>query len=77
MFVGIGQRGVRWRAAIEVNQFPLAASEAIPYLTQAVGPGHLAKQHGDKLIPTGESPGMAFGLVIVDGSLEVVPGKEL
>jgi hypothetical protein len=40
-------------------------------------PSHLAKQHGDELAPTGETPRVPFGLVLLDRILEPSARKQL
>jgi hypothetical protein len=42
-----------------------------------MGPAQLAKEHGHKLAPTGESARMTFGFGFFDCLLELDPGKEL
>jgi len=37
----------------------------------------LAKQHGDELAPAAETAGVALGLVLSDGSLELKARHEL
>jgi len=42
-----------------------------------MGPAELAEQHGHKLAPAGEAPGMPFGVGPLDQRLELCPRKEL
>jgi hypothetical protein len=42
-----------------------------------MSPAQLAKEHGHKLAPAGESPGMTFGFGFFDRLLEIGPGKQL
>jgi hypothetical protein len=42
-----------------------------------MGSAHLAEEHGHKLTPTSESPGMTFGFRLFDRLLKLDSGKEL
>jgi hypothetical protein len=42
-----------------------------------MSPAQLAKEHGHKLAPAGESPGVSLGLGFFDRLLEIAPGKEM
>jgi hypothetical protein len=56
-------------------QLPLAARQAAANLAQGMRPSQLAKQHGHELAPTGETPRVPFGLVLLDRLLEF-PARE-
>src|ERR1035441_3234641 len=58
-------------------QMPLAARQTATNLAQRVRASQLAKQHGHELAPTRETPCVAFGLVLLDGLLEIPTRKQL
>jgi hypothetical protein len=78
VFIGIGQRGPVGRAGNpQVPQLALTGRQAIANLAQGPGPAELAKQHGHKLAPAGETAGMPFGFVLLDSLLELDAWKQL
>src|SRR5438105_10817983 len=58
-------------------QLPFTTSQAAANLAQRMRPSQLAKQHGHELAPTRETPGVAFGLVLLDRLLEIPARKQL
>jgi PAS domain S-box-containing protein len=51
-------------------QLPFATRKSPANLAQRMRPSHLAKQHAHELAPTGETPRVPFGLVLLDRLLE-------
>jgi len=58
-------------------QVAFATRKTPTNLAQGMRPSHLAKQHGDELAPTGETPRVPFGLVLLDRILEPSARKQL
>src|SRR6516225_416806 len=57
-------------------QLPFATSQAAANLAQRMRPPQLAKQHGHKLAPTGETPRVPLCLVLLDCFLEISARKQ-
>jgi hypothetical protein len=75
MLVGIGQRDLL-RLRYRCRSLPsLAASP--PDFPQRAGRPQLAKQHGDKLAPAGETAGVPLGVVLPDCFLEFDSWEQL
>ena len=78
VLVGIGQRrSLRGIADAKMLQLPQAGSEATANLPERVGLAELAKEHGDKLIPAGESLGGPFSLGVAYCLQEIALVKDL
>jgi hypothetical protein len=78
VLIGIGQRGpLRRHRYSQVLQLPLAARQAAANLAQRMRASQLAKQHGQELAPTGETPRVPLGLVLLDRLLEIPARKQL
>jgi len=58
-------------------ELPFATRKSPTNPAQGMRPSHLAKQHGHELAPTGETPRVPFGLVLVDRLLEPSARKQL
>src|ERR1039457_6461813 len=76
ILIGIGQGGPlgRYRHP-QMLQLPLAASQASANLAQRMRPSQLAKQHRHELTPTGETPRVPLGLLLLD-RLREFPSRE-
>jgi hypothetical protein len=46
-------------------QLPFATRQTAANLAQRMRPSHLAKQHRHELSPTGETPRVSFGFVLL------------
>jgi hypothetical protein len=77
MFVGVSQGGATWSRDSEVRQLPFATRQTIADLAQRLRPSQLAKKHGDKLTPTGKSPGMPLGPDFLNPALKLQTRKKL
>jgi hypothetical protein len=55
----------------------IATRQTTANLAQRMRPSHLAKQHGHELAPTGETPRVPFGLVLLDRLLKTPARKQL
>ena len=76
--VRVGERGLlRCLLQAKMNDLAETALETATDLPQAMRLGQLAKEHGDELIPAGESLGSMLGTGPLNGSLEVLAGEEL
>jgi hypothetical protein len=51
-------------------QLAFAGGQAVGDVAQAVDRTQLAEQHGHQLTPAGETLGVAFGSVLVNGGIE-------
>jgi hypothetical protein len=60
-----------------MDNLSFVASKSLADLGEGVGAAELAEEHGDELVPVGESSGMAFGVQFFHGLLEFGSGKEL
>jgi hypothetical protein len=60
-----------------VSQLTFAAGQAAADLAQRVGAPELAERQGHELAPTGEAPRVAFGLVILHGTLKFGAREQL
>src|SRR5260370_23046474 len=58
-------------------QLPFATRQTPANRAPGMRPSHLAKQHGHELAPTGETPRVPFGLVLLDRLLEPPARKQL
>jgi len=58
-------------------QFALTGFEAVGNFAKGVGSSQLTEEHSDELAPAGKSPGVAFGVSLLDQFLEFISGKEL
>src|SRR5258708_33799187 len=58
-------------------QLTFAARQSAANLAQGMRPSHLAEQHGHELAPTGETPRVSFGFVLLDCLLEPPARKQL
>ena len=61
----------------QVVELALAAGQAVTDLTQAVGVGQVAEEHGDKLRPAVKALGTALGLVLAGQGGEAGVGNVL
>src|SRR5207244_11649432 len=73
-----GQSGLRgcYRYP-QMPQLSLAARQTAANLAQRMRASQLAKQHGHELAPTGETPRVPLGLVLLDRLLELPARKQL
>lgn len=58
-----------------MDQTAQATGEAVTNVAQGIGAAQLAKEHGDKLGPTGEALGGALGVALFHERGESVRGK--
>jgi hypothetical protein len=58
-------------------QFPLTGGKTPTYFTQRLRMSQLTKQHGHKLSPAGETPGMALGFVLAHRRFKFQTRKKL
>src|SRR5437867_4587454 len=78
MLIGVGQRGLLGRHRYsQMFQLPLTARQTAANLAQRMRAAQLAKQHGHKLAPTGETPCVSLGLVLLDRLFEIPARKKL
>jgi hypothetical protein len=77
VLIGISQGGMARSRNAQMLQLPLAASKTSGNLTESMGAAQLAKQHGHKLAPTGESFTMTLGLSDRDQVLKLRTRKQL
>lgn len=61
----------------QMDNLSFVGSQSLADLAEGVGAAELAEEHGDGLVPVGESSGMAFGVQFFHGMLEFGSGKEL
>src|ERR1035441_6461233 len=78
MLIGVGQRGSLGRHRHpQMLQLSLATRQTAANLAQRMRASQLAKQHGHELAPTGETPRVPLGFVLLDGLLEVPTREQL
>ncbi len=77
MLIGISQSGMAGRSDTQMLEFTFAASQTSRNLSERIGPSQLAEQHGYKLAPGTESPGVTLGFRLVHHLLELQPRKQL
>jgi hypothetical protein len=54
-------------------QLAFAGGQAVGDVAQAIDLAQLTKQHGHQLAPAGEAFGVAFGILLANGAIEVDP----
>src|SRR5262245_48363767 len=65
MFIGVGQGGFRRSSRhTQMDKLSQTTTQSIADLTHSIGVRQLTEQHRHKLRPTGESFGIAFGLML-------------
>jgi hypothetical protein len=77
--------GVRWHMLKWSDGGPgclsvsisLAGFKTVGNFAKGIGFPQLAEEHRDELTPTGESPGVAFGVGLFDEFLEFISWKKL
>jgi hypothetical protein len=75
--VGVGQGGApRSAGHAEVLELALAAAESGVDLAQALGLGKLAEEHGDEVVPAGESLGAPLATGLADELGEAISVDE-
>ena len=77
VLIGISQGGTTGGADTQMLQFTFAASKPSSNLPKRMGTAQLTEEHGNKLTPTGESPGMPLGSRSTDCLLELDSRKQL
>ncbi len=77
MFVGVSQSGMTGSTDAKVFELAFATAETAANLAEGIGPPQLTEQHGYKLAPGGEPPGMTFGFGFFDHLLELQTRKQL
>ena len=70
VLIGIGQGGTTGSGDSQMFQFALTASQTAGNFSEGMGSAQLAEEHGHKLAPAGESPGMTFGFGFFDSLLK-------
>ena len=60
-----------------MDQFAFAGLESFVDLTEALGLTELAEKHGDELVPTAETAGVAFALMATDDLFKHRPGDQM
>lgn len=75
MLVGISQSRMTGSADTQMFELAFATAETSGNLSQGVCPPQLAEQHGYKLAPGTESPGMTLGFRFVHYLLELQARK--
>jgi len=74
----IGSKGAAWAVAHRIAKVVwLLLHEGVQYQERGMRPSQLAKQHGQELAPTGETPRVPLGFVLLDGLLEIAARKQL
>src|SRR5206468_11814910 len=61
----------------QMLQLSFATRQSAANLAQRMRPSQLAKQHGHELAPTGETPRVVFGFVLLNRLLEFPARKQL
>ncbi len=78
MLIRIGQRGLLGRHRhSQMLQLAFATRQPPTNLAQRMRPSQLAEQHGHKLAPTGETPCVSLGLVLLDRLFEIPTREKL
>jgi hypothetical protein len=77
MLIGIGEGGSTGGGDSQMFQFALTASQASADFSEGMGSAQLTEEHGNKLAPAGESPGMSFSFRFPNGLLELDSRKQL
>jgi hypothetical protein len=77
MFISIGEGGSAWGGDSQVFQFALTASQTSGDFSEGMGSAQLTEEHGHKLSPASESPGMSFSFRPSDCLLELDSRKQL
>src|SRR6516162_11523678 len=67
ILIGVGQGRLLGRHRHpQMSQLPLATSQAAANLAQRMRTPQLEKRHGQELAPTGQTPRVALGFVLLD-----------
>jgi hypothetical protein len=77
MLVGIGEGGSLGGGDSQMFQFALTASKTSGNFSEGMGSAQLTEEHGNKLAPTSESPGMSFCFRFLHRLLELDSRKQL
>lgn len=60
-----------------MNQFAFAGLEPFVDFAEALGLAQLAEKHGDELVPTAQTAGVAFPLMTTDDLFKHRPGDQM